>query len=121
MMRNYEEQPDIFVSEKLLGDVYSVKVSGKLLYDFYKNSGLLKVAMPQNDLDIWVKKFGGIPETGRDLEMPVPVFKGELAGHHVVFKGVKKIESMGKDYFMFAPKSPPGGDLMEGLIRKIFR
>lgn len=121
LMKNYEEPPDISVSEELLGELYSVKVSGKLLYDFHKNSGLLKVAMPPKDLKRWMKKFGSIPKTGKDLEMPVPIFKGELSGHHVVFRGVRKIESMGKDYFIFIPRNPPGWDLMEGLIRKIFR
>lgn len=67
------------------------KIGDKSLYSFAKGTGILQVSMDQNGLELILKEVGEIPETGRDLVLPLLSIYGPAL---VRLKGVKSIVLM---------------------------
>jgi len=69
-------------------------IDGEAVYRFDEKTGVLQLSMSASDIEILVGEIGDLPEEGREIQLPAPPIVGTRP---VVFKGVKKIESISKE------------------------
>jgi len=60
--------------------------TGKVMYQFDEETGVLEVAMSPGQLETLVQRIGEIPPEGKDVAMSTKFYR-----EHVIFNGVKKI------------------------------
>lgn len=92
----YTIKPD---GTKEYGCTTSFKINGKKVFDFDQETGILKISISPNNLEVLISKIGEIPAEGMDINLPTSF--GEIGR----FKGVKKLESIPeKPYILGTPK-----------------
>jgi len=75
----------------------SMSIQGRELYTYDRNTGILKVSINKDGLEILAHQFGEIPKEGKDILFPTPF-------ESVYLEKVKKIERIpdlnGNGYLM---------------------
>lgn len=104
------------------GTMTSAKINGQKLYNFNPETGVLQVSMSSEDLELLGQQIGEIPETGKDLVLPIPYgIEGPAR-----FKGVRSIEPMpevkeGEYLITLEERKSEDRQNKKGLLSRIFR